>query len=124
MRGASDVKNIFQQQRQLDLLTITSPGEKRLFSGSNLFKRRFVSHKCAVLYVGYICAVLTTGTPIMSVQQHCVDTIQQTSQCLKNVGLKTIQNSQSRVSKMRELGPNIHQRIIAQLFQTCISPYV
>ena len=51
----------------------------------------------------------------MSVQQHCVDTIRQTSQCLKNVGLKTIQNSQSRVSKMRELGPNIHQRIIAQV---------
>ena len=51
----------------------------------------------------------------MSVQQHCVDTIQQTSQCLKNVGLKTIQNSQSRVSKMRELGPNIHQCIIVQV---------
>ncbi|KAI4549586.1 hypothetical protein MG293_001916 [Ovis ammon polii] len=56
----------------------------------------------------------TTGTPIMSVQQHCVDTIRQTSQRLKNAGWKTIQNAQSRVSKMRELGPNIHQCIIVQ----------
>lgn len=51
----------------------------------------------------------------MSVQWHCVDTIQQTSQCLKNAGLKTIQNPQSQVSKMRKRSPSIHEHVIVRI---------